>query len=85
MTSKGQVTIPVELRVALAIDEGTYLAVSDDGDEIRLRKIVPALPLGREDPIWTLVGAGESVETDVSTDHDRHLAAGETARWRESS
>ena len=85
VTSKGQVTIPVEVRLALGIDEDTYLEVSDDGDEIRLRKIVPARPLGSDDPIWTLVGAGESGLGDVASEHDRHLAAAEIERWRESS
>ena len=85
VTSKGQVTIPVETRLALGIDQATYLAVSDDGDEIRLRKVVPTQPLGSEDPIWTLVGAGDSGRDDVASEHDRHLADVEIQRWRGSS
>ena len=85
VTSKGQVTIPIEIRTALGIDQDTYLEVSESEHEIRLRKIVPARPLGREDPIWGLVGAGESGHADVATAHDRHLADAEIARWRESS
>lgn len=85
VTSKGQVTIPSEVREALGIDEGTYLEVSEDGGEIRFRKLVPARPLSGDDPIWGLVGAGESGRKDVAGDHDRHLAAGEIERWRESS
>lgn len=85
VTSKGQVTIPVEIRDALGIDEDTYLEVIEAGQEIRLRKIVAIRPLGDEDPIWDLVGAGESGRTDVSATHDTHLAAGELERWRESS
>lgn len=85
VTSKGQITIPVEIRAALGIDDHSYLAVSEDGREIRLRKIVRARPLADDDPIWTLVGAGESGMTGVSVDHDRHLASGEIERWRESS
>lgn len=84
LTSKGQVTIPVELRSALGIDEGSYLEVSSDGNEIRLRKIVPVRPLGSDDPIWNLIGAGESGFCDVAEEHDRHLADGETERWQES-
>ena len=83
--SRGQITIPVEIRVALGIDERPYLEVSEDGEEIRLRKLVPARPLGSDDPIWALVGVGESGVGDVSIEHDRHLAAGESERWRESS
>lgn len=85
VTGKGQITIPVEIRVALGIDEQSYLEISEDGEEIRLRKIVAARPLGGDDPIWSLVGAGDSGLGDVAAEHDRHLAAGEIDRWRESS
>lgn len=85
VTSKGQITIPIEIREALGIDDHTYLEVVEDEHEIRLRKLVRARPLGREDPIWDLVGAGDSGRGDVGVNHDRHLAAGEMARWRESS
>jgi transcriptional pleiotropic regulator of transition state genes len=85
VSSKGQVTIPAEIRTALGIDEGTYLEVSDEGEEIRLRKVLPARPLSGDDPIWSLIGAGESGLQDVARRHDWHLAESETARWRESS
>jgi len=85
VTSKGQVTIPSEVRTSLGIDEGTYLEVSENGEEIRLRKIVPARPLSGDDPIWGLIGAGESGLENVARDHDRYLATGEMERWRESS
>ena len=67
------------------IDEGSYLEVSEEGEEIRLRKVVPARPLSGDDPIWGLLGAGESGRDDVAAEHDRHLAEGEIERWRESS
>ena len=85
VTSKGQVTIPVDVRTALGIDEGTYLEVSEDGNEIRLRKVVPTRPLSEDDPIWNLIGAGASRHTDIAEQHDRHLAEGEIESWRESS
>jgi transcriptional pleiotropic regulator of transition state genes len=85
VTSKGQVTIPIELRQALGIDDGSYLEVTGTEDEIRLRKLVRTRPLGDDDPIWDLVGTGESGRTDVSGTHDRHLADAEIARWRGSS
>ena len=85
VTSKGQVTIPSEVRTALGIDEGSYLEVTEEGEEIRLRKVVPARPLSGDDPIWGLLGAGESDRGDVAAEHDRHLAEGEIERWRESS
>ena len=85
VTSKGQVTIPIEIRAALGIDDDTYLEVSEHDQEIRLRKLVPTRPLGEDDPIWRLVGAGNSGVGDAAAHHDRHLADGEIARWRESS
>jgi transcriptional pleiotropic regulator of transition state genes len=85
VTSKGQITIPVDIRASLDIEEGTYLEVSELDDEIRLRKLVRARPLDAEDPIWDLIGAGASGDGHVAEEHDRHLAAGEIARWRGSS
>lgn len=85
VTSKGQITIPIELRTALGIDDGTYLEVTAHEREIRLRKLVPARPLGDDDPMWSLVGAGDSQRRDISAGHDRDLAAGEIERWRKSS
>ncbi|MEX2273269.1 MAG: AbrB/MazE/SpoVT family DNA-binding domain-containing protein [Vicinamibacterales bacterium] len=85
VTSKGQITIPVEIRLAFGIDAQSYLEVSEDGKEIRLRKILRPRPLGSDDPIWTLIGAGHSGLRNVSSEHDRHLADGEINRWRESS
>jgi transcriptional pleiotropic regulator of transition state genes len=85
VTSKGQVTIPSNVRASLGIDEGSYLEVTEEGEEIRLRKVVRARPLSGDDPIWTLIGAGQSGLADVATDHDRHLATAEIERWRESS
>jgi transcriptional pleiotropic regulator of transition state genes len=85
VTSKGQVTIPVEIRTALGIDRDTHLSVVQREDEIRLRKVVQSRPLGADDPIWDLVGAGDSGRSDISTEHDRYLADAEVKRWRGSS
>jgi transcriptional pleiotropic regulator of transition state genes len=85
VTSKGQITIPAEIRLALGIDDRSYLEVSENGEEIRLRKIVPSRPLGDEDPIWRAIGTGASGRADVSAEHDRHLADGEIDRWHGSS
>lgn len=85
VTEKGQVTIPIELRRALGITEGCYLEVAVEGHEIRLQKVVSARPLSSDDPIWKLLGMGASGQQDVSQEHDRYLAEGEQARWRESS
>jgi transcriptional pleiotropic regulator of transition state genes len=85
VTSKGQITIPADLRVSLGIDEDTYLEVSEEANELRLRKVVPARPLSEDDPIWQLIGAGDSGAGNVSVEHDRYLADAEVDRWRESS
>ena len=85
VTAKGQVTIPIEVRAALGIDQDSYLEVVANGDEIRLRRIRSVTPLSGDDPIWGLVGAGESGSPDVAEEHDRHGAEGELQRWRESS
>ena len=85
VTTKGQVTIPVEIRTSLGIDENSYLEVSEIGDEIRMRKLVRATPLSPDDPIWEMIGSAASGEKNIAADHDRYLADGEIARWRKSS
>lgn len=84
LTSKGQMTVPKEIRRRLDLKEGDYLTVYVEEDELRLRKLQARRPLSPEDPIWTLIGAGDSGQADVSSDHDRYLAEAERARWDES-
>lgn len=84
VTSKGQVTIPVELREELGITDDSYLEVSVEGDTLRLRRRADAKPLGEDDPIWDLVGSADSRSLDGSVDHDRHITEGEMRRWRAS-
>jgi AbrB family looped-hinge helix DNA binding protein len=81
-TSKGQVTIPAELREALGITTESCLEVTTVGDEVRMRKLVKTRPLSGDDPIWDLVGVGASGASDVSDNHDRYLAESERKRWR---
>jgi len=85
VTSKGQVTIPAEIRAALGITRDSYLEVAVDGGEVRLRRCVPARPLGADDPVWDLIGVAGGGRSDVSVGHDRYLAESERAGWRESS
>lgn len=82
VTAKGQLTIPVAIRKKLNIREGDYLQVQLEENEIRLKKIEPVRPLGAEDPIWQLIGAGASGQKDVSVNHDRYLAEGEIKQWK---
>ncbi|NLY75494.1 MAG: AbrB/MazE/SpoVT family DNA-binding domain-containing protein [Firmicutes bacterium] len=83
VSAKGQFTIPVSVRKKFNIREGDYLQIWIENDEIRVKKVEPIQPLSPEDPIWKLIGAGESGYSDVSTNHDRYLAAGENKRWKE--
>jgi transcriptional pleiotropic regulator of transition state genes len=82
VTSKGQMTIPGRIRRVLGISEGDVLLVTVAGNEIRLRKMEPFRPLEENDPIWQLIGIGESGYSDVLEKHDRYLADGEMERWR---
>ena len=41
ISSKGQITIPKELRDRLGLKAGDYLLVRAEGNEIKLRKIEP--------------------------------------------
>jgi transcriptional pleiotropic regulator of transition state genes len=85
VASKGRITIPSEIRAALGIDERSLLEVHKCGDEIRFRKVVQPRPLGDDDPIWSLIGVGETGPSNVAEKQDRSLADGEINRWRESS
>ena len=84
LTSKGQLTLPIEIRRRLGMSDGDHLAVRIDGDGVRLDKIAPARPLSDADPIWRMIGAGDSERDDTSEQHDRHLAAEERAKWQRS-
>ena len=82
ISTKGQLTIPISIRKKLNIKDGDYLHIIVEGEEIRLKKIKTANPLSQDDPMWELVGAGESGYTDVSQKHDQYLAEGEGKGWK---
>ncbi len=85
VTSKGQVTIPSEVRTSLGIDEGSYLEVTEEGEEIRLRKVVPARPLSGDDRSGaSLARAGAVSETSHPSTTGIWLRE-RFERWRESS
>lgn len=83
VTSKGQLTLPANIRKKLGIRQGDWLAVNLDGNEVRLRRLEEVSPLSDHDPIWQLAGKGCSGLADVAEKHDTYLAEGETARWKE--
>jgi len=74
----------VSVRERLAISEDSYLEVTADGDEVRMRKVVSARPLSDEDPMWELLGSAASGDASTAEDHDRQLAEAEIAGWSES-
>lgn len=75
-------TIPISVRRTLGISAGDVLTVSVDGNEIRMRRVEVIRPLDEADPIWRLIGIGESGDPSVSANHDRHLADAEVKRWQ---
>jgi transcriptional pleiotropic regulator of transition state genes len=81
LTSKGQMTIPVKYRKALNIKKGDSVLAILDGKEIRLKKLEIVSPLSENDPIWKIIGAGESNKKDISVNHDKYLAEGEIKHW----
>lgn len=87
VTSKGQVTIPIEARKRLGITDDTYLDVYVDGDTLRFRKRSEVKPLSDEDPMWDLIGKGKprTKASDVAARHDHYLAEGEIRGWRSRS
>lgn len=82
ITSKGQLTIPASIRKKLSLKKGDYLQVKLEHDEIHLKKMKTIQPLSEDDPIWKMVGVGESGHHDISLNHDQYLAEGETERWK---
>lgn len=88
LTSKGQMTLPLEIRNRLKLKKGDHLAVYLYGEELRLKKIEleEIEPLSKDDPIWSMVGKFEDKERkkDVSKNHDLYLAEGEINRWNGS-
>ncbi|WP_061215167.1 AbrB/MazE/SpoVT family DNA-binding domain-containing protein [Syntrophomonas wolfei] len=74
LSSKGQLTIPLEIRKKLGLRQGDQIEISVIDDSIRLRKTnefnIP--PLAEDDPIFTFIGMGEGPE-DLSEMHDKYI------------
>jgi transcriptional pleiotropic regulator of transition state genes len=81
LTAKGQLTIPVEIRKDLNLQPGDYLAVSSKEGQIIVQKATTITPLSESDPIWKMIGTGESSNYDVSENHDLYLAEDEKKSW----
>jgi len=64
VTSKGQVTIPVDIRERLGLHAGSVVEMVVDGEEVRLRKATDTPGRGQE-VLRRLEGAGTvSLTTD---------------------
>jgi antitoxin PrlF len=61
LTSKGQTTIPREVRDKLALSPGDVIAFEIEGDVVRLRKVDP-LDLGYQRAVQTTLCEWESPE-----------------------
>lgn len=83
LSSKGQLTLPLEVRKKLGMEKGDRLLVEVIGEEVRIRREVGA-PIADDDPMWELIGKFSSGLTDVSENHDKYLAEAEIERWKKS-
>jgi len=73
ITSKGQVTIPREVRERLGLLPATEVAFEIDGDTVRIRKVAEASHRGR-----SLIGLMRgTAETRMSTDEIMALTRGD--------
>lgn len=72
---RGQITLPREVRKAVRLGVGDYLACEVRGDTVLLRK-APVYPRATfDDGIWRLVGSAEDREgkDDVSANKHKYL------------
>lgn len=86
LTSKGQLTLPKSVREQFKLDKGSYLQIYLENNQIVMKKVNLAIPLGDADPIWDMVGVFHDSEgaVNLSTDHVRYVAFGEAVRWKQS-
>ncbi len=82
ITSKGQLTIPASIRRELKLKGGDYLRVNFVNEEIRIKKVEKVQPLSSDDPIWNMIGIGESGNKDIAVNHDAYLSQEEVKRWK---
>lgn len=73
LTSKGQVTIPIDLRQELGLDTGSVVEFSRDGDSIRITKPADQQQRGSE-LVSYLRGRGD---VELSTEEIMALTRGE--------
>lgn len=73
--ARGQITLPREVRKAVRLGAGDYLACEVQGDAIVLRKATACPHTNFGDGIWRVVGSAEDREgkNDVSADKHKYL------------
>ena len=64
LTSKGQVTVPKEVRAQLRLEPGDVLSYEVEGDEVRVRKV------GRFDAAWHRALSGTLEEWNSAEDDE---------------
>jgi AbrB family looped-hinge helix DNA binding protein len=77
LSSKGQLTLPVEVRRKLGLRRGARLLVTLDRDEIRIKELKEeGWPVFTpESTFFSLMGSFNGPE-DLAANHDRYLAEG---------
>lgn len=77
LSSKGQLTLPAEVRRKLGLKKGTKLLIFLERDEIRIKKLadnrLPAFT--PESKFFSLIGSFSGPE-DLAENHDRYLVEG---------
>ncbi|MCR4418657.1 MAG: AbrB/MazE/SpoVT family DNA-binding domain-containing protein [Clostridia bacterium] len=75
LSSKGQLTLPAEIRRKLGLEKGARLLVLLEHNEIRIRKLNEGRPpaFTFESPFFDLIGSFSGPE-DLAENHDRYLA-----------
>lgn len=75
LSSKGQLTLPAEIRRKLGLKQGTRLLVTVERDEMKIKRVrEDRLPIFTpESSFFALMGTFSGPE-DLAEDHDRHLA-----------
>ncbi|MCF8011215.1 MAG: AbrB/MazE/SpoVT family DNA-binding domain-containing protein [Clostridiales bacterium] len=56
ITSKGQLTLPSEIRKKLGLEKGNELSVQLQGEQVILKKRIYTGVLDEADPIWDMIG-----------------------------
>jgi len=74
VSSKGQLTLPADIRKKLGLLKGSKLYLVLDNDEIRIKAFKDKLPvLNEKSDIFDLVGSF-SGPPDLSENHDQYVA-----------